>query len=481
MRDPLPAAEPGPLYTAPVERIYRVRELNAELRQHLESSYPTIWLEGEVSNFRCFSASGHWYFTLKDTTAQIAAAMFRSRNRLLRFQPEDGMHVLVRGQISLYEPRGTYQIIVSRVEPRGAGALHVAFEQLKTRLEAEGLFDSDRKQPLPTLPRRVGIITSADGAAVRDILRVLRQGRSGVSALLIPTRVQGEKAAEEIAAAIALASQHSDLDVLIVGRGGGSLEDLWAFNEETVARAIAACTLPVISAVGHEVDVTIADLVADCRAPTPSAAAEILVRSRTEVLTHLRSLSQRLGGAMELVLMRLRAGLAGQFRVRAAHYLETRLRRSVQRLDELTGRLREAGHHLVASRRRRLDPLAGRLSPAALREVAARRRERFGDMQRRLSAAVRLRLRESHQILEALASRLRALSPLSILERGYSLASLPESGAVLRDASQAPPGTAVDLLLFRGRLQTQVVRSSTGKRPDRSGPRRRSVGKTSKD
>ena len=440
-------------------RIYRVGELNAELRTYLESTYPVVWLEGEISNFRCFSASGHWYFTLKDEAAQIAAAMFKSRNRRVRFRPEDGMHVLVRGTVSLYEPRGTYQIIVSRIEPRGAGALHAAFEQLKTRLAEEGLFDAARKRPLPVLPRRVGIVTSAEGAALRDILRILRLRHAGVSALVIPCRVQGEGAAEEIAQAIERAGCQDDLDVLIVGRGGGSLEDLWAFNEEIVARAIAACPLPVISAVGHEVDVTIADFVADHRAPTPSAAAESVVASREEMREKVRGLSRRLAGSLRLTLSRLQAGPAGRFALHAAGLLEARLRRSLQRVDEATGRFQSSVHRRLIEYRHRLGHAAARLSPATLAALCARQRDQLHAVHQRLAGAAQVRLRESRLALGSLAGRLDALSPLAVLERGYALARLAGTGAVVRDARQAPPGTAVEVRLHRGGLDVKVVKA----------------------
>jgi exodeoxyribonuclease VII large subunit len=437
-------------------RIFQVGELNAEIHHLLETSYPAVWLEGELSNFRHFQASGHWYFTLKDDRAQVAAAMFRGSNRRVRFRPEDGTMVLVRGQVSLYEPRGTYQIIVSHMEPRGAGALHAAFEELKARLEAEGLFAAERKRPLPALPRRIGVVTSRDGAAFRDILRVLRRRHSGVSVLLIPARVQGEGSAGEIAAALRRARATGDLDALIVGRGGGSLEDLCAFNEEVVARAIADCAVPVISAVGHEVDITIADFVADVRAPTPSAAAEMVVSSRQEMQDRVRGLVQRLSGATRLLLTRLRAGPAGRFGLLGARPLEVRVRRGGQKADELAGRLTRALERSLTRERRCCEILTGRLSPRSLMAGVAARRERLHAVDGRLVAAASRRLGSLRQSTRLAAGRLAELSPLAVLERGYSVARLAATGAVLRDAREAVAGDPVELTLHRGGLRLEV-------------------------
>ncbi|MFQ5718469.1 MAG: exodeoxyribonuclease VII large subunit [Acidobacteriota bacterium] len=443
-------------------RIYQVREINRSARALLESAFRTIWLEGEISNFRRFAGSGHWYFTLKDAGAQIAAAMFASRNRSVRFTPKDGMHVLARGTVSLYEPRGTFQILVSRIEPRGAGALQAAFEQLRSRLADEGLFDEDRKQSLPLVPRRIGVVTSRDGAALRDILRILAQRHAGVSVLLFPTRVQGAGAAEEIAGAISTAARTPGLDVLIVGRGGGNLEDLWAFNEEIVARAIAACQIPVISAVGHEVDVTIADLVADCRAATPSAAAERVVASREQMLDRVHGLTRRLAGSIRLTIADLRGRPASHFPVLAARHIQTRLHRATQRLDEMTARLSEQVAGRVARYRERLVRLAARLSPASLAAIALLRRTRAEQTRDRLVAALRRRVERARNDVAGVAGRLGALSPLAVLERGYALVRLAEETTLLRDASQAPPGTRLHVRLHRGHLDARVLASDDG-------------------
>jgi exodeoxyribonuclease VII large subunit len=445
------------------ERVYRVSELNAEVHLLLETTYPTVWLEGEISNFRPFQASGHWYFTLKDDESQVAAAMFRTANRRVRFRPEDGMQVLVRGQLSLYEPRGTYQILVSQMQPRGAGGLHAAFEALKRKLDAEGLFRAERKQPLPTLPRRIGVVTSRDGAAFRDILRVLRRRHAGLHVVLLPTRVQGEGSAEEIAAAVGRAAGIDGIDVLIVGRGGGSLEDLWSFNEEIVARALAACPVPVISAVGHEADLTIADLVADVRAPTPSAAAEIVVASREEMKDRVRGRIRRLAGATRLVLSRLRAGPPGRFSLAGARALDARLRQEGQRADELTGRLSRAVERRLTQELRRCEILTGRLSPHSLLARLGTRRERLRAVAERLLAGGRGRLRGHAETVRLAGMRLQELSPLAVLERGYAVARLATTGTVLREAGQASPGDPVQLQLHRGRLRLEVLdRDSPG-------------------
>ncbi|MGH9748339.1 MAG: exodeoxyribonuclease VII large subunit, partial [Candidatus Polarisedimenticolia bacterium] len=293
--------EPGPGNAPREDRpILSVSELNALVRGMLEEAFPSVWVEGEISNLRTYP-SGHTYFTLKDENAQVSAVLFRGAAAALRFRPEDGLRVVVRGRVSLYETRGSFQVVVDAIEPAGLGALQLAFEQLKARLQGEGLFEAARKRPLPMLPRRIGVVASLAGAALHDVLKVLRRRFAGLGVVIAPSRVQGEGAAREIAAAIADLNRLGGIDVLILARGGGSLEDLWAFNEEAVARAIAASRVPVVSAIGHEVDVTIADLVADLRAPTPSAAAEMVVRSRAELAATVAALRARLGSAAGLV------------------------------------------------------------------------------------------------------------------------------------------------------------------------------------
>jgi exodeoxyribonuclease VII large subunit len=387
--------------------ILTVSRLNALLRELVEDNFMQVWVEGEISNYS-FPASGHWYFSLKDAEAQVRAVMFRAQNRLLGFTPENGMRVVCRGRVSLYPQRGEVQLIVEGLEPRGVGGLQLAFEQLKNRLAGEGLFAVERKRPLPAFPRVVGVVTSATGAAIHDILQVLRRRGAGVCVLLRPVRVQGEGAAREIAAAIAELNRQGEAEVLIVGRGGGSLEDLWAFNEELVARAIHGSKIPVISAVGHEVDHTIADFVADLRAPTPSAAAEMVARGRLELEGHLDHLVMRLAAQMR------------------------------RRVD--FGRERLNGLH------RRLR------SP---RESLALARQRRAELARRLSQAMDRRLKERAWRLSALAERLNDLSPLRTLGRGYAIVS--RTGAeVVRDAAVLTPGERVSLRFARGRAGARI-------------------------
>jgi len=394
--------------------VYTVQELTAEIKAVLEDGFSALWVEGEISNFK-HHTSGHMYFTLKDAEAQLRAVMFRGSNRLLRFRPEDGLAVTVRGSVTVYERRGDYQLVVEAMEPKGIGALTLAFEQLKARLEAEGLFDPARKRPLPRLPGKIGIITSPTGAAIRDMLTVIGRRFPGLAILIHPVAVQGAGAAAEIAAAIGVMGARPDLDVLIVGRGGGSLEDLWAFNEEVVARAIAACPIPVISAVGHETDVTIADFVADLRAPTPSAAAELVVAQRDE--------------------LRLR-------------------------VDELSGRMAAAVEHLLALRQeglRRLRQQLALLSPAGR---VARQAERLDGLSRRLAACWTLSATRRRERLRHLAGKLESLSPLSILARGYSICFALPARRIVKTAEAVAVGAEVAVRLERGELRCRVEESA---------------------
>jgi exodeoxyribonuclease VII large subunit len=397
-------------------RVYTVSVLTAEVKAVLEDGFSAIWVEGEVSNFK-HHTSGHMYFTLKDANAQIRAVMFRGSNRLLKFQPKDGLAVLVFGTVTLYERRGEYQINVEFMEPKGVGALQLAFEQLKAKLEADGLFDPMRKRPLPRLPRKIGIITSPTGAVIRDMLTIIGRRFPGLAILIHPVQVQGETAAGEVAAALAALGRRPDLDVLIVARGGGSLEDLWAFNEEVVARAIAASPIPVISAVGHETDVTIADFVADLRAPTPSSAAELVVAQRDE--------------------LRLR-------------------------VDELAARALAATENALAVRRARVQMLGrhlGVLSPLAhLRRQA----EFLRGITQRLHAWWGLARVQRQEQLKVLAEKLGALSPLAILARGYSICwSLP-TRHIVKAAADVQVGSEVAVRLHGGELRCLVQEAASG-------------------
>ena len=450
---------------APRERrIYSVSELTQDIRGLLESRFAEIWIEGEISNCKVWN-TGHMYFTLKDDAAQgiaqIRAVMFRTAVRYLRFKPADGLRVVARGQLSVYEPKGEYQIVCEHMEPKGLGALQLAFEQLKKKLHAEGLFDAARKRPLPSLPRRVGIVTSLDGAALRDILKVLRRRAPNTSVLIRPARVQGEDAAADVATALRMIAKVPGVDVVIVGRGGGSIEDLWAFNEERVAKAIANCPVPVVSAVGHETDVTIADFVADLRAPTPSAAAEMVVAAKDEFCSRIDRLMGRLRAGARAHLQRRRnavhvltsrRGLAGyparlamrgRYATELGHQLETSMRAWIdtrsrayralrQRLEQRDLALRLASIHA------RLNAADGRLTGAA------------GRTRHRADARFR-----------ALAGRLENLSPLAVLGRGYAVCWNADKSAIVRSAGTVSPGDAVRVTLADGEIGCRVETTDT--------------------
>jgi exodeoxyribonuclease VII large subunit len=438
--------------------VYTVSRLNREARGLLEGGLGSIWLEGEISNF-ARPGSGHWYFSLKDDAAQVRCAMFRQRNAALGMVPKDGMQVLVRARAGLYEPRGEFQLIVDHLEESGEGELRRRFERLKRQLDAEGLFASARKRPLPRLPGRIGVVTSATGAAFRDILQVLRRRFAAVPVILYPVPVQGAGSAAQIAAAIALASARAEVDVLVVGRGGGSLEDLWSFNEEVVARAIVNCTIPVVSAVGHEVDVTIADLAADVRAPTPSAAAELIVPDAAEWLRALAATEQRLAGAWRRRQVAWREGLQWARKRLAQLHPSFTIERQLQRLDEvetrlgtaIRGQLAVAGHRLAARR----AELVGFSPRSQLSGIA----HRFAVLRARLSPALAARVELARSRLQGTARALHAVSPLATLERGYAIALRIPDGAILTAADQAPAGTDVELRLSKGRLRTRVTAS----------------------
>jgi exodeoxyribonuclease VII large subunit len=446
--------------------ILTVSELNARVRDLLEESFGTIWVEGEISNLRRYP-SGHTYFTLKDSESQVAAVLFRGAASGLRFRPEDGLKVLIRGRVSLYEPRGSYQIIVEMIEPAGLGELQLAFEQLKARLLGEGLFDTERKRSLPLLPRRIGIVTSPVGAAIRDILRVLRRRFAGLEIVIAPARVQGEGAADEIVAGIRDLSRLPRVDVIIVTRGGGSLEDLWPFNEESVARAIVGSPIPVISAVGHEVDITISDLVADLRAPTPSAAAEVVVRSRREFLEGLAALLARLEASARLCISAVQRELGALGAERAFQATRGRLRDRMQRVDDLTHRLRSQVTIRTERMRHRVEILGQRISPRQLAVRLAGQRAAASTHQRLLQAAATTILERAGERVAAYGERLTALSPLEVLARGYSICRLEPSGSILKDASDASPGAAIRVRLHRGGLDCEVKEVHRATREER--------------
>lgn len=436
--------------------VYTVSRLNREVRGLVESRFATLWIEGEISNF-ARPASGHWYFSLKDAGAQVRCAMFRARNALVATSPREGEQVLLRARVSLYEPRGDFQLIVDHLEPAGEGALRRRLEELKRRLAAEGLFDPARKRPLPPLPDAIGVVTSPTGAALRDILQVLRRRFPAVPVILYPVPVQGESAAPRIAEAIALASDRAEVDVLIVGRGGGSLEDLWPFNEESVVRAIVAASMPVVSAVGHEVDVTLADFAADLRAPTPSAAAELVVPDASQWLRALAERARRLTRGWQRQAGRWREDLAWTRRRLLQLHPAVRLERESQRLDELDGRLRAAFRLALATRRHELAALRGTLqslSPAARIAELRRQAEVLGA---RLGPAARGALERQRSRLGSTVRALQAVSPLATLERGYAIVTEAD-GRVVTDARAVATGQEVEARLARGRIAARVTR-----------------------
>lgn len=441
---------------SPPREVYTISRLNREARALLEGHFPLMWIEGEISNLSR-PASGHLYFSLKDPFAQVRCAMFKMRGMHLTFRPADGMQVLVRARLSLYEPRGDYQLIVEHMEEAGDGALRRAFEQLKQRLLAEGLFESARKRSLPVLPHCIGVITSPTGAAIHDILTVLRRRFPAIPVIVYPVPVQGAGAAAQIAAMIRKAGDRADCDVLIVGRGGGSLEDLWPFNEEVVARAIVASPIPVMSAVGHEVDVTIADFAADQRAPTPSAAAEMIVPDRQEWLLRTDRLTGRLAQAMKHRLRHRRQTV--EHLAKRIRHPGRRLYDIAQRLDELEGRLTNANRMLLRHRTAHLAHLSARLHNRTPQHLLQRLAARHAELHGRLQRAITQRLERSAQQLAGIAGQLDAVSPLATLARGYAIVEHFPEGGVIRRYSDVAAGERVSARLGQGRLICRVEES----------------------
>ncbi|HTC45493.1 MAG TPA: exodeoxyribonuclease VII large subunit [Steroidobacteraceae bacterium] len=444
----------------PERNVYSVTRLNREVRLLLERGLAVIWLEAELSNFSQ-PASGHWYFTLKDQEAQIRGAMFRQRNSNVGFTPRSGQLVLVRGRVSLYEPRGDYQMILDHMEEAGVGALKREFERLKARLAAEGLFAADLKRSLPAFPRRIGVITSPSGAAVRDVLHILKRRYPPAQVLIYPTPVQGAAAVPALIEALTLASARADCDVLILARGGGSLEDLWAFNDEAVARAIRACTVPVVSGIGHEIDFTIADFVADVRAPTPSGAAELVVPDRQALLNTLRRIGQRLvqSGRRELrtALQRL---------AHLQHRLQrtdpgVRLQQSAQRLDELEQRLRKALRAQVQHQNIRLSHALTSLMRATPAQRVAALAARNAELRIRLRHALQRRVEASDHRLHLAQHKLHTVSPLATLARGFAVVTRID-GSVITDALKVSVGDEIRARVARGMLRARVTGHDPG-------------------
>jgi exodeoxyribonuclease VII large subunit len=444
----------------PLERrIWTVRDLVSTVRTHIEREYGDVWVEGEISNFRAHD-SGHLYFTLKDQNAQIRAVMFRSSARLLRFRPDDGMQIVLRGRVTIYEDRGELQISAEYLEPKGAGALQVAFEQLKAKLEAEGLFDSSRKKAIPVLPSRIGIVSSPQAAALRDILNILRRRHHSASILIFPAQVQGEAAALEVSAGLRYFNKARNVDVIIVARGGGSAEDLAAFNHEGLARAVASSEIPIISAVGHETDFTIIDFVADRRAETPSAAAELVIRSRQEVEEQAEGLQQRLVRAIRYRLLMGRQVLTELAQHGAFARMMDAINQRQQKLDDLQYRVDRAERQILERSRRRLESASAAVRHYDLRRILASIRKELEAQAGTMVAAMRTSLLRSQSRLDQLASQLQALSPVAILERGYALV-FDSRGNLLKNAAQVKVGDEISARLAKGSVTATVKKSSS--------------------
>jgi exodeoxyribonuclease VII large subunit len=449
------------LNLAPERKIWSVAELTSRISNVLSTQFSNLWVEGEVSNYHA-ATSGHLYFTLKDAKAQVKCVCFRGQAMRLKFRPEDGLKLIVRGSISVYEPRGEYQIYVEHIEPVGVGALQVAFEQLKKRLDAEGLFDEARKKPLPLLPGRIGVVTSPTGAAVRDIIRILRRRFHNAHLIVYPVRVQGDGAAQDVVAALKYLNRKQLVDVILLARGGGSIEDLWAFNEEAVARAIAASTIPIVSGVGHETDFTIADFVADVRASTPSAAAEIVVRSREEFDRHLAELEQKISRQTRYLLLQWRHRLKDLTTHRGFRRLEDLLRRHRQQTDELTAGLAVALQGRLERLRHRYTIAGTRIASfdlrARIRSLGLRLMQRSAELGMRMERFLAGKI----QRLERLNVQLEERSPLRVLERGYSICT-DAQGNVVSAADQVALGAEINVHLARGSLGAEVRRRDVPK------------------
>ncbi|MGE5321568.1 MAG: exodeoxyribonuclease VII large subunit [Actinomycetota bacterium] len=439
---------------APTRRIWRVADLVSSVRTTVERGYTDVWVEGEVSNFRP-AESGHLYFTLKDGDAQLRVVMFRSQARLLRFRPDNGMQIIARGRVTIYDARGELQLSAEFLEPLGAGALQLAFEQLKKQLAGEGLFDASRKKPIPQLPRRIGIITSPRGAALQDMLNILARRHENVGILIYPAQVQGEAAPGEVAAGVKYFNRAKNVDVLIIARGGGSLEDLAAFNDEKLARAIAASALPVISAVGHETDFTICDFVADLRAPTPSAAAELVIESKHKLADHLAHLHRRLDRAMRYRVLVARSRLTELSQHGAFLRIQDLLGRRGQRLDELMFRLASGFRESLREYRRRLEIASARVRHFDFRRSMAITRTKLDAGSDMLQRAMQARLSQHRNRLDQLTGKLDALSPVKILDRGYALV-FDSGGKLVKDATRLLPGDRISARVSRGTFVAEV-------------------------
>jgi exodeoxyribonuclease VII large subunit len=441
-------------------RIWPVRELVGSVRELVEQKYGDVWVEGEISNFRP-APSGHLYFTLKDADAQLPVVLFKRQAMLLRFRPEDGLHVLVRGRVSVYEQRGQMQLVAETMEPVGAGSLQLVFEQLKERLKAEGLFDADRKRPLPAFPRAVGIVTSPTGAVIRDFLNIVVRRHSGLSVLLFPVSVQGDQAPAEVEEAIAALNTSGLVDVIVLARGGGSLEDLAAFNSERVARAIAGSKLPVVSAIGHETDFTIADFTADLRAPTPSAAAELITEVQHKIAEHLANQGHRLERAASFQFLQARQWLTRVPVSRAEARITTQIHRLAQRLDDLAFRQEDAVSTHLREQQRHVALLTAAVLHHNPRHALAHAREHLVACSTRIERSLGRTLQRAAVRIGALDARLHSLSPLGVLDRGYALV-LNADGVLVRSVAQINIGDQLTTRLadgdFTNRVETTTPR-----------------------
>jgi exodeoxyribonuclease VII large subunit len=445
-------------FRAPDRRVWKVRDLVAAVRTHIEREYSDAWVEGEISNFRA-PESGHLYFTLKDGNAQIRVVMFRSSARLLRFRPADGLQVVVRGRVTVYEDRGELQISAEYIEPKGAGSLQLAFEQLKAKLEAEGLFAAERKKPIPSLPSRIGIVTSAQAAALRDILNILQRRHHSVNVMIFPAQVQGDAASYEVADGVRYFNKNDNVEVIIVARGGGSAEDLASFNNEALARTIAASAIPVISAVGHETDFTITDFVADLRAPTPSAAAELVIRSRQEIEEQSSALHDRLTRAMRYRLLMGRQTLTELAQHGAFGRIMEVIRQRQQKLDDLTHRMELAERNLLQLLHRRWETISAAIRHYDLRLVLSGMRKELDSKTTALAAVTRNVLLQHRVRTERLDTALQSLSPLAILDRGYALV-FDSEGKLLKDSGRIKVGDEISARLAKGEIQAQVTKKN---------------------
>jgi len=443
-------------------RVWSVRELVEQVCAQVEQKYSDIWVEGEISNCRP-APSGHLYFTLKDADAQLPVVLFRRQAVLLRFRPEDGLHVLVRGRVSVYAQRGQLQLIGEAIEPVGAGSLQLAFEQLKERLKAEGLFEAARKRPLPAFPRSVGIVTSPAGAVIRDFLNIAGRRHAGLNVIVCAAAVQGEQAAGEIETALSQLNASGLVDLIVVARGGGSLEDLSAFNSERVARAIVGSKLPVVSAIGHETDFTIADFVADLRAPTPSAAAELITEAQHRVEERVATQSTRLERAVRFQMLHARQKMDRVLLDRSERRMVTVLHRLGQRLDDVGFRMESNLTELIRRRQRETAALASDVLHHEPRQMLARMRERLTVGNTRMERSLERTLRRSSARVESLDARLRSLSPLAVLDRGYALV-LDAEGMLIRSTSQLTPGDALRTRLSDGEFRSTVDEIGTTKK-----------------